>query len=169
MTTLTKPLIDKIAAAFCRKLRAMLTPEELAEAVALNRAEKTDNVCHSHDFCDANVAMIDALEELGVELDLQDDVVCGHINGAWELAKRADFALDTIHEFNTGARYTDEGQVIRWAVSPTNDGTTWFFDCSRGIYGSVPRVCCSDDELLSMYRNGDYVVSPYAAFTLLKR
>ena len=71
-----------------------------------------------------------------------------------------------IHEFNTGRLYTEEGQVIRWRVV---DGRTQFFDCSRGIWGTVPYVCSTDRELLSRYDSGIYEQGGLEIFNALKR
>lgn len=54
----------ELAQAFSRRLQAELTSEELAQAIALNRAETSPDACHSHDFCDANMTMLEALAEL---------------------------------------------------------------------------------------------------------
>jgi hypothetical protein len=54
----------ELARAFSRRLQATLTARELAEAIALNKVETSPDVCHSHDYCDANMVMLDALADL---------------------------------------------------------------------------------------------------------
>jgi hypothetical protein len=53
-----------LAHAFARRLREELTGSEIMEVVALNAAESTPDVCHSHDFCDSNMTMLEALAGL---------------------------------------------------------------------------------------------------------
>lgn len=62
--------------------------------------------------------------------------------------------VSKINEFNTGAHYTKEGQVIRWRV--TDRGTTEFFDWSRQICGEIVKVCKSNDEVHQAYLHDNY-------------
>ncbi len=59
-----RPEHETIGEAFVRKLREWLTPEEFAE---MRRRQPTapPNVCASHDFCDANMAMNEVMEAHG--------------------------------------------------------------------------------------------------------
>lgn len=81
-----------LAGTFAAVLREWLTPEQLAEIDRIN-AESTSKgdtlVCATHDYCDANEAMLLALERHGVEYsaDLHDT-----INLAWEIAKARGFS-----------------------------------------------------------------------------
>ena len=52
-----------IALAFDRLLRCALTSDQYHTVLALNLIETNPNVCHSHDYCDANVVMAEAFEE----------------------------------------------------------------------------------------------------------
>ena len=54
----------QLAQAFSARLRTVLTADEMTEVIARNRTETSPNVCHSHDFCDANEVMLDALAEV---------------------------------------------------------------------------------------------------------
>ena len=64
----------KLAAAFRRSLRGAIGARLLARVDALNVKEFRPNVCHSHDFCDANVYMARAFRRVvGREIDLQSD------------------------------------------------------------------------------------------------
>ena len=77
----------KIARKFCEILNDWLEPEEIAEINKRNTLDGNVNVCHSHDFCDANEAMIEAFEFF--DLDPIDDIpLC---NTAWDLAKEVGF------------------------------------------------------------------------------
>ena len=48
-------------------------------------------ICASHDLCDANQAMIDALGRFNVEYDSQDEAQGKLIDAAWSLAKAQGF------------------------------------------------------------------------------
>ena len=94
MATTIEP--KELANAFSKIIREWLTEEELAEVRELNAGEpKNVSICHSHDFCDANQAMIDALESLGVEYGSEDfgdgDKGFDILNAAWDLAKANGF------------------------------------------------------------------------------
>lgn len=99
--------ISELAQRFCAILKAWLTPEELSESVkrnAIAAAIGDHSVCHSHDFCDANQAMLDAWEECfgkdeypavirggatEEEIDRDDQLW----NRAWSLAKQSEFSI----------------------------------------------------------------------------
>ena len=87
----------KIAREFCKNLREYLKPGELEEAARLNKeegADVSDQVCHSHDHCDANVFMGEAFETVtGREPSPNSDADCDLWNAAWARAKRAGFKL----------------------------------------------------------------------------
>jgi hypothetical protein len=64
----------------------------MATVVERNKTKtKSHDVCHSHDFCDANMAMDTAMKKLGMSTDLNDDTVLALVNAAWELAKKHNF------------------------------------------------------------------------------
>lgn len=80
--------VERLAAAFAGVLKEWLTDAEWKAVARRNAAEPDPNVCHSHDFCDANMAMDEAftivlrrharpVEEADAEL----------WNEAWNLAK----------------------------------------------------------------------------------
>lgn len=79
--------IKELANKFCRGLQLALTTEEMAEAVARNANESNPLVCHSHDFCDANQVMIDALGQEFENTEEQNAL----IENAWNLAKKNEF------------------------------------------------------------------------------
>jgi len=49
-----------IAAEFSARVLAYVGPEKMAEIHRRNAVETNPNVCHTHDFCDANVFMDEA-------------------------------------------------------------------------------------------------------------
>lgn len=88
---------EKLAAEFATRMRHALSADEWAEMRRRNAAQTHPAVCHSHDFCDANLVMdaafkaitgnsIGEREEAGnggmsdAELELWSD--------AWAIAKR---------------------------------------------------------------------------------
>lgn len=79
----------RLGAAFVALLTRDLTTEELAKVRVQNLAVG-EGVCASHDFCDANMVMVEALRALTGEPDAfphsPDDVALW--NEAWEIAKR---------------------------------------------------------------------------------
>lgn len=81
----------KLAAAFADNVAAYLGPDELAEANRRNAEETRPDVCHTHDFCDANVLMLEAMESQGIEFDPSSGPQADFCNAAWRLAKAAGF------------------------------------------------------------------------------
>jgi hypothetical protein len=55
-----------LAEKFTELLRATLSPAEFAEMADANANETDAGICHSHDYCDANQIMIDAIQALGI-------------------------------------------------------------------------------------------------------
>jgi hypothetical protein len=92
---------EDLAKEFSDILKSWLKPD--------NRADKKDvfkamverhiggkyaqkDVCVSHEYCDSNVAMIDAIHNLtGTEPDISDGETQDWVNTAWALAKRKNF------------------------------------------------------------------------------
>jgi hypothetical protein len=80
---------------FSQELRDCLSPEQMAEVVECNRIETIRGVCHSHDFCDANMVLyavfmrhdVDPVSEDGMERH-------GALwHQAWNLAESRAFQL----------------------------------------------------------------------------
>ena len=66
---------------FAALLREQLTAAEWETMCADNRTETDNGICHSHDYCDANVIMADAMDEFGLS-ELEQDVWVA----AWDYA-----------------------------------------------------------------------------------
>lgn len=79
---------QKLATEFCRVLRQWLTPDHLAEAVRRNRTRAYEGSCATHDFCDANMVMLEAAGNSGVS---EEDYETW--NAAWDIAKKSEFEL----------------------------------------------------------------------------
>lgn len=75
-----------VARKFAAVLEAWLSPQDFAELRRRNAAETDANICHSHDFCDANMAMDAALRACGVDNAAAVDRLW---TAAWEIATRA--------------------------------------------------------------------------------
>lgn len=87
--------ISYLANRFCETLHAWLGKKKMAQVVKLNKRERSKGICHSHDFCDANQAMLDAAAELGIEIgDAGENAKQTKIwVGAWNLAKDREFKV----------------------------------------------------------------------------
>lgn len=87
-------VVIALAAAFTQHLHAWLTDTELRIVRARNRAQTDPRICHSHDFCDANMAMDGAWVALfGESVDADDEEQAERWSAAWDLAKRWEFRL----------------------------------------------------------------------------
>lgn len=91
-------LVGQLADGFRSVLRAWLTEAQLVEVDARNRAQENENICHTHDFCDSNMAMFDAFTQVvgrDMVLDSNDpkwSEDSALFNDAWSLAKADGFA-----------------------------------------------------------------------------
>jgi hypothetical protein len=89
------PIKQKITLAidFSDGLKACLTAAQMRECVDRNKAEPVDSdVCHSHDYCDANMVMFEAFQStFGREPDTDNGPDLELWNDAWEIAKAASF------------------------------------------------------------------------------
>lgn len=98
-----------LAAKFAEVLRTWLTPAEMDAVVATNESRdlvarlhrKKDWSCASHDFCDANMAMEEAMHACGHSTDGDPDEMGWNVvwNGAWEIAKRMNFDVELLNAY----------------------------------------------------------------------
>lgn len=82
---------SELGAAFVWTLKDWLTIPEWDEMARLNKTAAR-GVCHSHDYCDANMAMIEAYADLlGIQADDVDlsDSTQDLFNAAWSWAAPA--------------------------------------------------------------------------------
>jgi|SRR6185295_2042063 len=86
-------LADKLATEFSRVLGTWLTASEMSEVRKRNATPEYGNgICASHDFCDANMAMLEAFEKtVGREPDLNTQRDLDLWGIAWSLAKKREF------------------------------------------------------------------------------
>ena len=108
MTAATLPDVRDLAQMFAGEIQADMSASDLAAAVALNAAETDDLICHTHDFLDANMSMLNAMALMGVVFDPDDDAEAQLVNEAWSLAKAAGFAATEISPMPGGylAKYS---------------------------------------------------------------
>lgn len=87
---------EALAAEFTRVLREWLTEEQMREVVKRNATVRYAGCCASHDFCDANMAMLEACAKLTgkpeTEHDFADEALCAIVNRAWDLARASGFS-----------------------------------------------------------------------------
>lgn len=93
MSALPEP--KTIAKEFARILRSWATDGEWKTMLEENAAEDSASICHSHDFCDANMAMDEAFRNLGVDPQkiwgddwASNEDAAKLWNDAWSIAKR---------------------------------------------------------------------------------
>lgn len=80
-----------LAQAFSRHLRSALTPEQMFNVTQRNEHYPW-HTCASHDFCDANMVMLDAWKEVfSSHIDLQSEADTLIWNQAWQIAKANEF------------------------------------------------------------------------------
>ena len=87
--------VQSLALEFSHALRSELSAEEMRVVIQRNRAQLSPNICHSHDFCDANMVLhavflqhgMDAADEGGMDRwgELWDQ--------AWNMAKAEEFLI----------------------------------------------------------------------------
>lgn len=66
------PGVGALAIEFCDAMREALTPDQLRQVVERNQAETHAGVCHSHDFCDANMVMHEVFMGRGMDTTAED-------------------------------------------------------------------------------------------------
>ena len=87
-------IVRDLARHFSAGLLQAIGAEKMHEVNELNANEKHADVCHSHDFIDANEVMDDAFREvLGREIRQQVDADCQLWNEAWSLAVTEGFYI----------------------------------------------------------------------------
>ncbi len=94
---MTDSQIATLSDQFILVLSEWLTPDEIAEVNRRNDADgyAADLTCHTHDFCDANMAMDAAFRTVvGHEVDGDNENDCRLWNEAWSLAKTKRFTWE---------------------------------------------------------------------------
>lgn len=84
--------VEDLAREFSRLLRRDLSARQMAEVVRLNDTEANKSVCHTHDFCDANMVMAEAFRNCGLpDAVTTNDDSTDLWNAAWDQAKADRF------------------------------------------------------------------------------
>jgi hypothetical protein len=86
------PTPEELSLVFTRILNEWLPPETIAEINHRNATPKYLGCCASHDFCDPNQAMIDAMESFNVHF-YPAPAILALIDDAWALAKSRRFEV----------------------------------------------------------------------------
>ena len=88
----------ELAREFSKVLLHWIGPEYMRRVIEKNSKQEDKNICHSHDFCDANMAMDEAFNNILKRSPLPDDLDEGMTdetmqlwNAAWDLAKERKF------------------------------------------------------------------------------
>lgn len=84
--------VEHLAREFSRLLVLALGKKRVLRIARKNKLETDPKVCHSHDICDANMIMLEAHQNIGLDPgDSPDDVKLW--NDAWSEAVRNSFFL----------------------------------------------------------------------------
>jgi len=85
--------IEILAKEFSKSLKIALTNEEMTELVQKNRAEVNQGICHSHDYCDANMVLHEVFMRYGMDVaDEGGRERWGDMwDAAWNVAKSNEF------------------------------------------------------------------------------
>jgi len=84
----------KLAVEFSKIIRRWLTPLQLSQVVIMNRKNPNKNICATHEFCDANVAMDEAFAIVTgqpASADLNDETTLELWVKAWQIAQDEGF------------------------------------------------------------------------------
>lgn len=99
--------IDKIAKEFSSLLAKEIGIDKMKDVKKLNIDDTNKDVCHSHDFCDANMVMQDAFKVVGIDLEkdfpdaVQNEFITDTWEKAWTLAKKNNFYVN------------DKGEIVK--------------------------------------------------------
>jgi len=89
-----KNTVELVARKFAAILKTWLSAGEQKLVIERNKGyigTPYEGCCASGDFCDSNMAMDEAFQSFGVEIDIQDDAQTALWNAAWDMAKANDF------------------------------------------------------------------------------
>jgi len=91
---MNRDTVARTADAFDENLRKAISPAQYRLIRKRNRTEPNEHVCHSHDFCDPNMLMLDALmrvtgrtEDQVLEDVGNDGPLTALWNAAWDVWK----------------------------------------------------------------------------------
>jgi len=91
------PTAQQLAVEFCKVLRSWLTDADFHAIIQANK-ESDPSLCATHEYCDPNQAMLDAMAKFGMDLDIESEKQGELIDKAWSIAKKAGFLPDRCGE-----------------------------------------------------------------------
>lgn len=127
--------LHSLARKFSEKVLEWIGQDKMLEVISKNATPQYSNCCATHEYCDPNQAMLDILEEVGIdpfenrdnEISADDGwIISPVVDDIWEAARKKYFYLEpvelsTIGEKNKFIRYTN-GLV--YTVDQINKGTS---------------------------------------------
>ena len=119
----------KMAAAFVAALREQLTDSEFQTMRYLNTVETIPGICHSHDFCDANMPAFAATGRKRFS-----DGAIKDINAMWELAMPSLRCAEELPGTMHGKAWDDAPASLRYFV---NGIVKKYADGTRGMYDGL--------------------------------
>lgn len=82
--------INSLSKVFLYTLKNRISKQDFEAACQRNAVQQQPNICHSHDFCDANMVMAQAFEAAsGIKVDIENDNQRYIWTSAWRLATGA--------------------------------------------------------------------------------
>jgi len=138
------PTPEQLAATFIQTLRAHLGAERFAEVCRRNAAEPDPRVCHSHDFCDANIVMAEALDALAPNTNTDDDAAVALWNDAWS---RAFKVMQRLYASAPAVVICLRCPLCGFTLTPLADLTPWSH-ADDLFCGSV--ICASCDQAFAV-------------------
>jgi hypothetical protein len=161
-----------VAAEFAALLREDLSPREFKEMKARNAVQTDANICHSHDFCDANMVMDAALRAvLGdaaaytSNLGNEDDRVTKLWNAAWAIATPrylSDIVLKDCSQ-DGGTFYREPATDEPEKEVDGNGNSTW------GVIASYPEMVKHDHDMDGAQRARERFAKEHPAFIATKQ
>ena len=148
MTIEKLPTPQQVAAEFSKVIREWLTPQQVYQVNKTNRENGyTDATCATGDYCDSNMAMDQALSELGVEVfedipgteDHQmKDSVLALWHEAWSMAKKNEFRRELVlTDFGT---YGFEKSGVEITGFLTSENTIGQYDPEKESERPIPEM-----------------------------
>jgi len=83
-------VVKALAIEFSHQLQLDVGTKNLLKIIIRNSKEPNKNICHSHDFCDANVCMSNACDWNKIDFTVEIDLV----NAAWDMARANNFYIE---------------------------------------------------------------------------
>ena len=144
----------EVAQEFSKILTNNLAAEEMTEIIIRNEAEADDSICHSHDFCDPNMYMMEAIMNItGMEQpDSETESYCKLWSDSWDLAKTASFNFQFLKETD-GHRVDSDWKSVKEKLK------AFGFENSSWINDTAPSFTKISDDTLRIFVNPKHLNS----------